>query len=327
MDIGIGAAGSIKEKQRFARFAEELGYHSIWMPEGRSGDQFSILTACALATTRIRVGTNISSVFVRTAPLIAMSAATVDAFSDGRLILGLGTDHRNQVVYMHGHPFEKPIPRMVETVDIIRALLRDDAVAYDGDIFKIRRYDMHVHPVVRREIPIWIAAVNSKMLGVAGEISSGTILVNHTIASVKTARAQLVEGAERAGKAAADVTMAAMIPVAVADDRAEARRQMRYRLTAMVTRNPRYIALKHRLGFGEEWERMLGVLDAAGREAAATVLSDEFLDAFTVCGTPGEARERMRMWVANGVDLPIIQGGFDSPEALSATFAFAPSTF
>ena len=327
MDIGIGAAGSINEKQRFARFAEELGYHSIWMPEGRSGDQFSILTACALATTRIRVGTNISSVFVRTAPLIAMSAATVDAFSDGRLILGLGTDHRNQVVYMHGRQFEKPIPRMVETVDIIRALLRDDAVSYDGDIFKIRRYDMHVHPVVRREIPIWIAAVNPKMLGVAGEISSGTILVNHTIESAKTAKAQFVEGAERAGKTAADVTMAAMIPVAVADDRAEARQQMRYRLTGMVTRNPRYIALKHRLGFGEEWERMLGILDEDGRDAAAKALSDDYLDAFTVCGTPDEARERIKLWVANGVDLPIIAGGFGSKEALAVTLALAPSNF
>ena len=327
MDIGIGAAGSIKEKQGFARFAEELGYHSIWMPEGRSGDQFSVLTACALATTRIKVGTNISSVFVRTAPLIAMSAATVDAFSDGRLILGLGTDHRNQVVYMHGHQFEKPIPRMVETVDIIRTLLRDDAVSYDGDIFKIRRYDMHVHPVVRREIPIWIAAVNPKMLGVAGEIGSGTILVNHTIESVKTAKAQFVEGAKRAGRTAADVTLAAMIPVSVADNRDEARRQMGYQLTRMVTRNPRYIALKHRLGFGEEWEHMLQVLDEDGRDAAAKVLSDDYLDAFAICGTAGEVRERVKLWVSNGVDLPIIAGGFGSKEALAATLAFAPSSF
>ena len=327
MDIGIGAVSSIKDHQPFARFAEELGYHSIWMPEGRRGDQFSILTACALATTRIKVGTNIASVFVRTAPLIAMSAATVDAFSDGRLILGLGTDHRNQVVNMHGLPFEKPIPRMVETVDIIRGLVQDGEVSYDGDIFKIRKYDMFIDPLVRREIPIWIAAVNPKMLGVAGEISSGTILVNHTIESVRDAKEHLVAGAKRAGKTAADVTLAAMIPVSVSDRRDEARQRMRYSLTYMMTRNPRYVALKHRLGFGEEWEGMIEVLDAEGREAAARMLSDEYLDAFTLCGTQDEVRERVEGWVANGVDLPIIAGGFDTPEAMAATLAFAPSAF
>ena len=72
---------------------------------------------------------------------------------------------------------------------------------------------------------------------------------------------------------------------------------------------------------------MIEVLDAEGRDAAAKVLSDDYLDAFTICGTQGEVRERIKVWVANGVDLPIIAGGFDTPEALSATLAFAPSTF
>ena len=324
MDIGIGAGGSITEKQRFARLAEELGYHSIWMPEGRRGDQFSVLTACALATSSIKVGTNITSIYVRTAPLIAMSAATVDAFSGGRMILGLGTDHRNQVTGMHGHPFEKPIPRMRETVDIIRSLWRDGEVAYDGEIFKILKYDMHVEPMVRNEIPIWIGAINPKMIAISGEIGSGAILVNHTIESVGPAKNQLVEGARLAGKEASDVTLSAMVPVSVADSTDEARQRMRYNLTFHITRNPRYIALKHKLGFGEEWERMLDVLDARGREAAMSVLSERYIDEFTICGTPPEAREKMERWRENGVDLPIIAGGFET-EALAATLAFAPN--
>ena len=72
---------------------------------------------------------------------------------------------------------------------------------------------------------------------------------------------------------------------------------------------------------------MLDVLDQEGREAAAAVISDDYLDAFTLSGTPGEVRERVKVWVANGVDMPIIAGGFHSPEALAATLAFAPSAF
>ena len=79
------------------QLAEELGYESAWMAEGHGGDQFSVLTACALATERIRLGTSITSVFVRSAPTIAMAAACVDHFSQGRFVLGVGTSHKVQV--------------------------------------------------------------------------------------------------------------------------------------------------------------------------------------------------------------------------------------
>src|SRR5262249_16763031 len=105
------------------RLAEELGYESAWMAEGHAGDQFSILGACAAVTTRITLGTSISSVFVRSAPTIAMAAATVDDLSGGRFILGLGTSHREQVEPEHGIPFTHPTDRLRDTVDIVRALL------------------------------------------------------------------------------------------------------------------------------------------------------------------------------------------------------------
>src|SRR5258706_16011320 len=92
------------------RLAEALGYESAWMTEGHAGDQFAILGACATATTRIALGTAISSVFVRSAPTIAMAAATVDHLSGGRLILGLGSSHKVQVEGEHGIPFGQPIP-------------------------------------------------------------------------------------------------------------------------------------------------------------------------------------------------------------------------
>ena len=75
------------------RLAESLGYESAWVAEGHGGDQFAILAAAAAQTSRIRLGTSITSVFVRTAPTIAMAAATVDELSAGRFILGVGSSH------------------------------------------------------------------------------------------------------------------------------------------------------------------------------------------------------------------------------------------
>src|SRR5207248_10472089 len=110
--------------------------------EGHGGDQFAILAACAVATSRIRLGTSISSVFVRSAPTIAMAAATVDELSGGRFVLGLGSSHRVQVEGEHGLPYARPIDRVRETAEVGRGLLRDGAVSFRGEIIDTPRCDV-----------------------------------------------------------------------------------------------------------------------------------------------------------------------------------------
>jgi len=324
-DLALRLSGStFADKTAFAQLAEERGYHSVWQPEGRGGDQFSILTACALGTRRIGLGTSISSVFVRTAPLIGMAAATVDRYSGGRMTLGLGTDHRGQVERMYGHTYERPIQRLRETVDIVRALWRDGEVAYAGDIFDIERFDMWLEPG-RTAIPVHVAAVNPKMLAVAGEIGDGVIVTNHTVDSMRHVRAHIDAGAAAAGKSAGDVTVSALIGCAVADDRDEARACMRYELTAIRTRNDRYARLKRDLGFGDDWERLLQTLDTEGRAAAAATVSDAYLDAFTLAGTPTEVRDRLERWREAGVDLPILLPAGSRADQLAVVRALAPA--
>src|ERR671937_2503697 len=134
--LGVAFSGGLTPSDivECVQLAETLGYESAWVAEGHGGDQFAILGACAAATRRIRLGTSISSVFVRSAPTIAMAAATVDHLSGGRFVLGLGSSHRVQVEGEHGLPFGQAIPRVRETVAIVRALLRDGAVSHKGDV-------------------------------------------------------------------------------------------------------------------------------------------------------------------------------------------------
>src|ERR687884_233002 len=102
--IGLALSGGLAPGDIVdcVKLAEELGYESTWIAEGHGGDQFAILTACAMVTKRILLGTSISSVFVRSVPTIAMAAATVDYLSYQRFILGLGSSHRVQVEPEHG---------------------------------------------------------------------------------------------------------------------------------------------------------------------------------------------------------------------------------
>src|SRR5262245_63571860 len=139
--LGVAFTGGLSPREVVdcVRLAEELGYESAWVAEGHGGDQFAILAACATATRRIGLGTSISSVFVRSAPTIAMAAATVDHLAGGRFILGLGSSHKVQVEGEHGIPYAQPIGRLTETVDVVRALLRDGTVSHRGNLLRIER--------------------------------------------------------------------------------------------------------------------------------------------------------------------------------------------
>jgi alkanesulfonate monooxygenase SsuD/methylene tetrahydromethanopterin reductase-like flavin-dependent oxidoreductase (luciferase family) len=122
--IGLAISGGLAPLDivECVTLAEALGYESAWVAEGHGGDQFAILTACALSTSRILLGTSISSVFVRSVPTMAMAAATVDHLSQHRFLLGLGSSHKVQVEPEHGLPYGKPIQRVRDSVAIIRLM-------------------------------------------------------------------------------------------------------------------------------------------------------------------------------------------------------------
>src|SRR6266576_1957456 len=154
--LGIAFSGGPNPAEivECVKLAEELGYESAWVAEGHGGDQFAVLGACAVATRHIRLGTSISSVFVRSASTIGMAAATVDQLADGRVILGLGGSHRVQVEPEHGVPFVQPTARLRDTIAIVRALVQTGVVSYRGEIITIERFDLWFPPH-RPDVPIY----------------------------------------------------------------------------------------------------------------------------------------------------------------------------
>src|SRR5215468_4987788 len=142
--LGLAISGGLSPTEivECVQLAEDLGYESAWVAEGHGGDQFAILSACAVQTSKIQLGTSITSVFVRTVPTIAMAAATVDAISGGRFILGMGSSHKVQVELEHGVPYSKPLTRVRESVAVIRALMCDGQVSHLGETISIERFDL-----------------------------------------------------------------------------------------------------------------------------------------------------------------------------------------
>src|SRR5258706_2471641 len=124
------------------RAADACGYDSFWMPEAWERDAFLTLAEIAATTKRIRVATGIVNVFSRSPTLIAMSAATIDDISGGRFLLGLGTSGARVIEDFHGAHYDKPLTRLRETVQIIRALLAGERVDFEGGCFKLRRFSL-----------------------------------------------------------------------------------------------------------------------------------------------------------------------------------------
>ena len=327
--IGIAFSGGLTatEIAACAERAEALGYESVWVAEGHGGDQFAILAACALRTRRIRLGTAISSVFVRTAPTIAMAAATVDELSGGRFVLGLGSSHRVQVGPEHGVEYERPLDRVRETVAVVRTLLRDGDVSHAGETIRIEQFKLWFRPL-RGDVPVYLSALFPKMTELCGEIADGVILTRSTLASAAAARARVAAGAARAGRDPAAIEIASLFPASVAPDRDEALAAARPGLAFYAGFFPRYNRLLAESGFSAEAAAIAKAWAAGDTAGATRAVTDEMLTATGIAGTPAECRDRIEAYRDSGLDLPIISPfarGADAKERfLAAIEACAP---
>ena len=313
-----------QELPAFAKRAEEFGYDSVWASEGRHGDQFSILTGCALATSTIKLGTNIASIYTRSAPLLGMAAATVDAFSGGRLILGLGTDHAAQVVGMHAMPYERPLARIRDVVDVVRQLFRDSVIDYHGEVLDIENFDMWFS-APQSDPTIYLAGLNPKMLATAGAISDGVIMINRSLEFIPQMREQIRAGAAEAGRDPDEVAVSSVLTCSVSDDREEAREFMRRYMTVPArTAMPRYAKVRVDQGFGDEWAAIVDAINEGDADKAAAAVSDRYLDAFYITGTPAECRERVQAFLDAGLDFPILGNAGPPSRAWALLEALSP---
>jgi probable F420-dependent oxidoreductase len=305
LGIAISGGPSPAEIVDCVTLAESLGYESAWVAEGHGGDQFAILSACAMQTSRIVLGTSITSVFVRTVPTIAMAAATVDDVSGGRFILGLGSSHKVQVEGEHGVAYAKPLTRVRETVAIIRELWRTGRVQYQGETVRIDNFDLWFAPR-RAAIPIYLSAVFPRMIGLCGEIADGIMLTRSTLATAAQVREQLGEGARRAGRDPRKIVVASLLPTMVGDTKAAALAALRPGLAFYAGFFPRYNRMMAEHGFAAEAAAIAEAWSRGDRAAAERAVSDALIDATSIAGTPEECRARIEEYRASGVDLPIL---------------------
>ncbi len=312
LGIQIGVAGSPTERADLVervKIADDLGVESAWVAEAWGRDAFSMLTQLALATRKIQLGTAIVNVFSRTPAVLAMTFGTLDELSGGRALIGLGSSGANVVEHWHGVPFDRPATRLREYVQIIDMIMRREKLQYEGKVFHLGRGFTMQFPTSRDHIPTYIASIAPKSMAQTGEIADGWIPIYWPKDKIQEGVATIMQGARKAGKARADITVAPSIVMQITDagSAEQVRMQARAPIAFYVGRmGTYYYEMLVRNGFEDEVRQIRAGWEARDAKAAAAGVSDRMLDQTAVVGPLERCREDLDERRALGVDLPLI---------------------
>ncbi|WP_304117190.1 LLM class F420-dependent oxidoreductase [Mycolicibacterium bacteremicum] len=334
--IFLSYAGGFKEAAEQVVHLEKAGADIALVAEAYSFDAISQLGYLAAKTSTIELGTGVVPIYVRTPTLLAMTAAGLDYVSDGRFRLGIGTSGPQVMEGFHGVPFEAPMGRTREVVDICRQVWRREKVDYQGKHYQIplpegrgtglgKPLRLINHPV-REDIPITIAALGPKNVELTAEIANGWQPV-----FFYPEKADDVWGDSlRAGYAKRDpalgpldimVSASLAIGEDVEDRLAWAKPQLALYIGGMGARGQNfYHKLATRYGFGEVADRIQDLFLAGKKEEAIAAVPDELVRHVSLVGPRGFVKERLAAYAEAGVTTMLVHPlAVDDAEALRYT--------
>jgi F420-dependent oxidoreductase-like protein len=296
----------------FAVEAERLGYDSVWAAEAYGSDAATVLAWLAAGTSKIKLGSAIFQMPARSAAMTAMTAATIDTISGGRMVLGIGSSGPQVAEGWHGQRFAHQLARTRDYVAVVRLALARERVDYHGETLELPLPDgpgkalkLMISPVQER-IPIYLAAIGPKNTELAGEIADGWIPVFFSPENVSEVRTLLEAGAQRAGRSLDGFEMAPSVQSYVSDDRESARDRMRPMLALYVggmgsRQQNFYNQLVRRYGFEDAARTVQDLYLEGKKDEAAAALPDELIDRVTLCGPKEHVRDRLAAFRDAGV--------------------------
>jgi probable F420-dependent oxidoreductase len=275
----------------------ELGYRSFWTAETTGPEAFSLLAAAGAAAPGLDLGTGVLALQLRTPPVAAMGAATLQALHpDADILLGIGISSPVVTQRWHGAEYgERPLAQVREYVALVRACLSGEKVDWDGDFYRIKGFRLGLR--LGHKVPkIVVGALNPAMLRLAGEVADGVLLnylpASHVAWSVEQVRA------------GGDAEIYAYVHAGVGD-RDQALDKARRDLFSYAVVDA-YAANFRRAGFGDEVDEIRARHAAGDRDGALAAVSDRMCDAIDTMGDAATVTGAVRSYVAAGVDVPVL---------------------
>ncbi len=300
-----------------AREAEKLGYDSAWTAEAYGSDAATVLAYVAAGTEKLKLGSAIFQMPGRSAAMTAMTAATIDQLSGGRMLLGLGPSGPQVAEGWHGQRFARQLQRTREYVAVVRAALARERLEFHGETIELPLPDgpgkalkLMIAPA-QEQIPIYLAAIGPKNTTLAGEIADGWLPTLFSPDHVGQFRALLEEGAARSGRSLEGFDIAPVVNSYVSEDAERARDLMRPGIALYVggmgsRKQNFYNRVVQRYGFEAEAGEIQDLYLAGKKDEAAAAVPDALVDTVTLSGAPDAVRARLAAYRDAGVGTLLI---------------------
>ncbi|MFD9656291.1 LLM class flavin-dependent oxidoreductase [Streptomyces mirabilis] len=310
------SGGSWPETVDFVIEAEKLGLDICWVAEAWGSEAPSPLGYLAARTERMLLGSGIIQLATRTPMAIARAAITLSQISQGRFLLGLGPSGPQVIEGLHGVPFDRPLSRMRETVEIVRQAAAGEKVLHAGREFQIPLPGGDAKPMrlsmrAEHDIPIYLATLSPKMLRLTGEIADGWLGTSFVPEGAKEAYFDHLDaGLTASGRSRADFDICQGAEVAFAKDEdalrtmvAGRKKELAFSLGGMGSASTNFYNNAYsRQGWADVAAEVRERWQAGDRDGAAELVTDEMVLGTTLIGAEDMVRDRLRVWRDAGVD-------------------------
>jgi F420-dependent oxidoreductase-like protein len=320
ISMTLNYAGGYERAARHVAELEKVGLDVVWVAEAYSFDAPSVMGYLAAKTERVEIGSAILPIYSRTPTLIAMTAAGVDALSGGRAVLGLGASGPQVIEGFHGVPYDRPLARTREIIDICRAVwAREAPLTHEGVAYHIplpegqgtglgKALKIINHPV-RPRIPIWVAALGEKNVAMTAEVADGWLPIFFVPEKVKEVFGpSLDQGSARRDPSLGALQIAAGGLFAIGEEadvapvRELSRPMLALYIGGMGAKGKNfYNALARRYGYEREAEEIQDLYLSGKKDEAAALVPAELLEATTLCGPEPYLKERVATLAEAGV--------------------------
>lgn len=310
MRVGVNANLYAPGGVSFVTDAERLGADAVWMPEFWGGDAFTPLAYLAAVTSTIRLATGIVQLGARTPAMLAMTASSMHALSDGRFVLGVGTSGPQVMEGWHGVRFDRPVRRTRETIEIVRQISAGQRLTYEGEVYTLplpggegRAIRSRMPPAT---IPIYVAALGPSNLRLTGELADGWIGNSFFPETADVFFDPMREGAAAAGREFAELDLTVAVGVEFTDDVEEAGRRhaegYAFTFGAMGSATSNfYNNAFARQGFADDVRAVQELWQSGDQDGARRRVPVEIGLRTNLVGTDAMIRERLRLYRDAGV--------------------------
>ena len=319
-------AHTITQGIELVRYAEEQGFDAVWQADSRLvRDAVVPMAAFAASTSTIKVGSGVIDIWTRNPARLASTFSTLDDLAPGRIICGLGA-WWDPLASKVGIKRERPLTVMREVVHVVRSLLANETVTFDGHFAHLDGVELdYVHQERRpKDVPIYIGATGMQMMELTGELADGAVL-NYLVSPAynKDAIAALERGAAKSGRTLADIDRPQLVVCSLDTDRKAALDNARLLVTQYLGQQPHIMKAS---GVPQEMLDEIGKVltwPATHDEvvAASKLVPDEVVQMITASGEPDEVREKVGEYVTNGCTCPILYPLGDDVKLMIDTFA------